>query len=1053
MLKSVIKHDGSVEEFCAGKLNKWAQYATKTGGDWSEIALATYKRLPEVAKASDIHQMMINVCLDKEEISYSRIAARLEQASLRKNMERLLGVGDRNSFKDIYFAMLDKGVWDKATMPAYNPLWESWYEEIYPNRLEYWQIVQWGDKYAIRKEGVPVETPHIGCMGIGLGLHGDTQDAFDLAKALVEGKVNLPTPALNGIRNGDFDTISCCIITGGDTVDSIGVAEHIAYKMTAKKAGIGIEFDTRSKGSPVKGGVVDHLGKHSIYATLDKAVKMFTQVSRGGSATMTFKCIDPEVESIVMWKTQRVDIETRLDKMDYSFAYNDAFLQAVIGNEDWYLFDLVEAPEVHEAFYVLKATEYNEVVSQAIDAGKKFKKLKARDLLKSVLIARNETGRVYSINVTRVNEHTPFIDIVRLSNLCVAPETQILTSSGYIPIAELEDECVDVWNGSEWSNVKVIKTGENQKLIKVVTNSGYELECTPYHKFYIFTDYWSPYKEVRAHELKAGDKLCKFDLPVIQGEEVLENAYVNGFYSGDGCFTDQDQRIYLYGEKRKLSKFFDHGGKWTIQDNLDRQYNHFKTLKDKFFVPSSGYTVKSRLEWLAGYLDADGCVYRCGSNEQLVGSSTEKNFLREVQMMLQTLGVSAKITKMADEGFKMLPANDGTGEMKSFWCQDAYRLLITSCDAYKLQGMGLKLNRLKVTAQKPQRDAKQFVKVVEILDEGRYDDTYCFTEPKRNKGMFNGLLTGQCQEITLPTKEYGGMQDLYAEESVGETAFCTLAAINIAKVSFTEYEHIASVALKAVDLMIDKAPMMTGSMKSSIMKRRSAGIGITGLASALYKNGLDYDGSTKSLDFVSLLSEHHYFYLLKASQALSTVTDFAVGGIKKDWLPIDTSYNKGYSPTLDWEALRGKDRKHSVLVAHMPTESSALFCDAPNSLYPIRQAVINKKSRKGVIQYICKEWTKGTLLAWDVDNTTLSKYYSRVQDFSDQAISADYYFDPSKYADEKKPLSELMKEWVAQAKLGNKTQYYMNTRDYNGGGIQELLGTSVEEEACESCKL
>ena len=727
MLKSVIKHDGSVEEFCAGKLNKWAQYATKTGGDWSEIALATYKRLPEVAKASDIHQMMINVCLDKEEISYSRIAARLEQASLRKNMERLLGVGDRNSFKDIYFAMLDKGVWDKGTMPAYNPLWESWYEEIYPNRLEYWQIVQWGDKYAIRKEGVPVETPHIGCMGIGLGLHGDTQDAFDLAKALVEGKVNLPTPALNGIRNGDFDTISCCIITGGDTVDSIGVAEHIAYKMTAKKAGIGIEFDTRSKGSPVKGGVVDHLGKHSIYAALDKAVKMFTQVSRGGSATMTFKCIDPEVESIVMWKTQRVDIETRLDKMDYSFAYNDAFLQAVVNNEDWYLFDLVEAPEVHEAFYVLKAVEFNEVVSQAIDAGKKFKKLKARELLKSVLIARNETGRVYSINVTRVNEHTPFIDIVRLSNLC--------------------------------------------------------------------------------------------------------------------------------------------------------------------------------------------------------------------------------------------------------------------------------------------------------------------------------------QEVTLPTKEYGGMQDLYAEESVGETAFCTLAAINVAKVSFTEYEHIASVALKAVDLMIDKAPMMTTSMKNSIMRRRSAGVGITGLASALYKNGLDYDGSEESFSFVSKLAEHHYFYLLKASQQLSKESGYAVGGIKKDWLPIDTSYNKGYSPTLDWEALRGKDRKHSVLVAHMPTESSALFCDAPNSLYPIRQPVINKKSRKGVIQYICKEWTKGTLLAWDVDNTTLAKYYSRVQDFSDQAISADYYFDPSKYEDEKKPLSELMKEWVAQAKLGNKTQYYMNTRDYNGGGIQELLGTSVEEEACESCKL
>ena len=728
MLKNVIKNNGVVEEFSAEKLNKWAQYATKTGGNWSEIAMETYKRLPETAKSSDIHQMMINVCLDKEDINYSRIAARLEQASLRKNMERVLGVSDRDSFKAIFEAMIRGGVWDEKTMPEYNPVWESWYEEIYPTKLEYWQIVQWGDKYAIRKDDVPVETPHIGCIGIGLGLHGDTQEAFDLAKALVEGKVNLPTPALNGIRTGDFDTISCCIITGGDSVDSIGVAEHIAYKMTAKKAGIGIEFDTRSKGAPVKGGAVKHLGKHPIYSTLDKAVKMFTQISRGGSATVTFKCIDPEVESIVLWKTQRVDIETRLDKMDYSFAYNDAFLQAVINNEDWYLFDLTEAPEIHEAFYVLKADKYNSVVKGCIEKGKKFKKLKARDLLKSVLIARNETGRMYSINVTRVNEHTPFIDVIRLSNLC--------------------------------------------------------------------------------------------------------------------------------------------------------------------------------------------------------------------------------------------------------------------------------------------------------------------------------------QEICLPTKAYKNMQDLYAEESEAETAFCTLSAINVGKVSFEEYEYVAEVALRAVDKMIDKAPMMTASMKNSIMRRRSAGVGITGLAGALYREGLDYDGSEESFTFVSKIAETHYFYLLKASQKLAEERGYAVEGIKKDWLPVDTRVNKGYTLTLDWESLRGKPRKHSVLAAHMPTESSAVFCDADNSLYPPRQKVINKKSRKGIIQYISKDWTPGKKLAWDVDNITLSKYYSRVQDFTDQAISADYYFDPSKYEDEKKPLSELMKEWVAQAKAGNKTQYYMNTRDYNGGGVQGILGaTQPEEEACESCKL
>jgi ribonucleoside-diphosphate reductase alpha chain len=297
------------------------------------------------------------------------------------------------------------------------------------------------------------------------------------------------------------------------------------------------------------------------------------------------------------------------------------------------------------------------------------------------------------------------------------------------------------------------------------------------------------------------------------------------------------------------------------------------------------------------------------------------------------------------------------------------------------------------------------------------------------------------------------VKKILSKSQQSETAFCTLAAINVGKVDFDEYEHIAEVALRAVDKMIDAAPMMTKAMKNDIMRRRSAGIGIMGLAVALYKNDLDYDGSVESLGFVSKLAEHHYFYLLKASQKLAEECGYGVDGVDLNWLPVDTRVGQ-YSTTLDWESVRGKARKNSVLAAHMPTESSALFSDGPNSLYPPRQRVINKKSRKGLVQYICKELDSSKKLAWDVDNITLAKYYSAVQDFTDQAISADYYFDPSKYADEKKPLSELMKEWVAQAKMGNKTQYYMNTRDYNGGSVQDVMKASVpEEEACESCKL
>lgn len=929
MIETIIKADGRMEPFDAGKLNRWGQYAAKTGGDWSTVVMQTVKRLPKVASSEDVHQTMIDVCIELESLEYSKLAARLQFATLRKNLGRL-GVSDSGSFEDIYETLCGHGVWDREALPDYNPVWELWYKEFYQLRMDYWQVKQFDDKYGLKYKGKVVETPHIAVLGLALSHHGTTELAYKTAKAILLGKLNLPTPALNGGRNGDFDSVSCCVITGGDTVDSIGVAEHIAYKMTAKKAGIGIEFNTRSKGSPVKGGRVAHLGKHGIYSTVDKAVKMFSQVTRGGSATVTYAAIDPQIMEMLLWKTQKVDIEQRIDKLDYSLAYNDSFINAVVSNDDWYLFDYAAAPEVHEAFYVESSDVYNLLVEK--NKHKASSVIKAQELLKRFLTARQETGRIYCLNVTRANTHTPFNDKITLSNLCVAPETKILTRDGYNIISELEGETLDVWNGEEFSEVTILKTGENQNLLTVNTTSGYSLDCTPYHKFYVFNGYGKKPIMKRAHELVPDDKLIKFDLPVVEGSKTLSKAYINGFFSGDGCFYGGKNIVYLYGDKKKLSHIFkeEEHTYFIDQPKQDRQVYHMSNLKEKFFVPCSDYTIESRLDWLAGFLDADGCIYRNGTNETITASSIDSVFLSELQLMLQTLGVSSKVIKMQDAGYRKLPANDGTGEMKGYWCQESYRLLISSYDSYKLIQLGLKFNRLKITERRPQRDAKQFVKIESVIDSGRIDDTFCFTESKRGMGMFNGILTGQCQEIMLPTKAYEGMYDLYQRGenpvSIGETAFCSLAAINVGKLNtdLSEYEDLADVALRTVDSMISKTSAMTQTMFESMQRRRSVGIGITGLAQYLYNCGSDYTGDADSLSLVSKLAEKHYHSLLIASQGM--ITDGSckpVSGVDLNWLPVDTAYNK-YETQLDWEALRGKDRGHSVLVAHMPTESSAV---------------------------------------------------------------------------------------------------------------------------------
>lgn len=734
LIKEVIKADGSVEPFDLEKLSKWAKYASKVGGDWTTLAIQTFSRLPERVHSKDIHQTMIDVCYLEENIENSRVAARLELAQLRKNMERQFGVlPNKETFKNLRSILLESGVWCEETIPEYSEEQEALYQELKEVRLEAWQIGQWDDKYLLKIDGLSVEIPALAAIGIGLGLHGNTKDALDLASDIIYGRTNLPTPVLNGVRNGDFDGVSCCVISGGDTVESIGVAEHIAMRMTAKKAGIGIEYTTRSKGSSVKGGATKHLGKHSIYKSLDGAVKMFTQVTRGGSATVSFNVIDPEVEDIALWKSQRVDIEQRLDKLDYSFCFNDAFLDAVVKKQDWYLFDYQDAPTVWNMFYKGSVDEYNQVVTDHANRGVPHKKVKALDLIKHLLIIRQETGRMYCFNVSRANTHTPFLDIVKLSNLC--------------------------------------------------------------------------------------------------------------------------------------------------------------------------------------------------------------------------------------------------------------------------------------------------------------------------------------SEICLPTKPYVNMESLYndvCEINTSETAFCSLGALVPVNInSDKEYERVAYTLVKSVNKLIEKCPKMTKNHERTMLERRSLGIGITGLAEYLYQNNYDYTGGEDSLEFVHDLSEKHMFYCYKASIRLSKETGIEVNGVDNNWLPVDTKISK-YSSKQDWESIRGLPRMNSVLIAHMPTESSAVASGVLNGLYPARRKVINKKSRKGVVQFICDSFNPEVhLSAYDVPNITLSRYYGVVQDWSDQGISADTYFRPSAYVDEKKPMTELLKEWVAHFRLGNKSMYYVNTEDTSGGSIHDVLKNlqAVEDEACEGCTL
>ncbi len=112
-------------------------------------------------------------------------------------------------------------------------------------------------------------------------------------------------------------------------------------------------------------------------------------------------------------------------------------------------------------------------------------------------------------------------------------DTLVLTSEGVFEIESLVGRNVMVWNGLKWSPVTVVQTGAKVRLVRVVLNGGYDLICTPEHKFVMANS-----ERKDAISLVDGDVLGDYVLPVIEGssENDISHAELRGFYKNmDDC--------------------------------------------------------------------------------------------------------------------------------------------------------------------------------------------------------------------------------------------------------------------------------------------------------------------------------------------------------------------------------------------------------------------------------------------------------------------------------------------------------------------------------------
>jgi ribonucleotide reductase alpha subunit len=478
---------------------------------------------------------------------------------------------------------------------------------------------------------------------------------------------------------------------------------------------------------------------------------------RNGSFAIYLEPWHADVEMFLQMRKNHGDEELKARDLFYALWIPDLFMQRVKEGGRWTLMCPDECPGLADCY----GDEFVQLYTKYEQEGRGKKSMIARDLWFQVLDAQMETGTPYILYKDACNQKSnqKNLGTIKSSNLCVAPETLVLTDKGHLPIKSLEGQNVNVWNGEEWSDVLVQKTGVDQELIEVHTSDGSSIQCTKYHKFYVIDEY-GELQMKDAWQLNKGDKMYQID------ESLFKN----------------------------------------------------------------------------------------------------------------------------------------------------------------------------------------IIEVVDVVETGRRDDTYCFTEPKRHMGVFNGILTGQCTEII----EYS---------SPDETAVCNLASIGLpmfvavaeeTKTYDLDHLHsIVKIATRNLNKVIDVNFYPTEKTKKSNMRHRPIGLGVQGLADVFIQMGYPfYSDEAKTLN--SAIFETIYHAAVEQSIELAKTEGpyetFQGSPASRGELQFDM-WNVIPSNRYNWGEIRQDLQKYgmrnSLLVAPMPTASTSQILGFNECIEPITSNIYSRRTLAG----------------------------------------------------------------------------------------------------------
>lgn len=469
MLKTIIKRDGTTEDFDPSKLNKWAEWSSeevRNRVNWSSLVMKTVKTCGESISSQDLNAALMKSCIRKKSWPYSLMAGRLYNAILRKKMfgDIIPSVFDMHSnlIKEGY--MVDMGY----TQEEYAQI-ESFVDHSKDMHMSFPQVKQLSKKYSLanRIKGTEnqFETPQFVFIRMAMALAQDEPKESKISE--VKGfydefsgcVVNAPTPNYLNLGTSHNGYASCCLYAVTDSAKSLAIGDFIANTMTYMSSGIGAYIDTRSIGDPVRGGTTEHLGKYFYYESQASSVKANTQGGRGGACTTYFNIFDPEIEFLLMLQNPMTPVDKQNRKIHFGAMFNKLFAKKVLQNKDIFTFTSYTAPDLHEALFSGDTQAFEDLYNK-YDNDSSFQKkyISAREIVYRLYRQRHEVATLYTLQIDEMNRHTPFkpTEVIRSSNLCAEIG---LPTEAYL-------DMMDLLKAEDASYITFKSTGGDEVMIK-----------------------------------------------------------------------------------------------------------------------------------------------------------------------------------------------------------------------------------------------------------------------------------------------------------------------------------------------------------------------------------------------------------------------------------------------------------------------------------------------------------------------------------------------------------------------------------------------------------